>query len=355
MPNNLLVSDRGNMPTRRAKATSGEAGQSNRRFEGGFCLGCPYPPRDNPMAAEGVIGVDVFFVLSGHLISSIILTEIDKTGDFKVARFLGRRAIRLLPAFYALLIGVFLSASFWPTNRMIVAIVSADLFISDYEYFAPILGHTWSLSVEWHFYLLWPLVLYLTPKEKRVNILAMLFVAAAFWRIGNAAMFGSHHATGYRMDTRCSGLILGSLIAAGGFRLPHRFADGVGFAALTFLAATLFFADQRPAMPFALMQPAVDLAAGFLLVAILSSGRSIRAVFSFGWLPYWGLLSYSFYLWHYPIWWGLRSFTQDWRILLPIIFVFAGIAAFLSYELIETPVMNWRKRSLTRTAEGTDR
>src|SRR5690349_20309645 len=115
-----------------------------------------------PGFAGGFIGVDVFFVLSGYLITSILLREADSAGDIRIGRFLLRRALRLYPPLLLMLSAVLiLGPSIWPTEQLGMPVLISALYLSDYAtaFYGPlsVIGHTWSLAVEEHFYLLWPI------------------------------------------------------------------------------------------------------------------------------------------------------------------------------------------------------
>lgn len=123
---------------------------------------------DTPLSG-GFLGVDVFFVLSGYLITSILLRERSFTGRIDTLRFYGRRFVRLMPALVFLLaVYVIAAPLMWPSmsrSEHIGHALVAGFYLSDYGYalwrIPEFLRHTWSLSVEEHFYLLWPPVLVL--------------------------------------------------------------------------------------------------------------------------------------------------------------------------------------------------
>ena len=127
-----------------------------------------------PLFHGGFLGVDVFFVLSGYLITRILLAELDKTGNIQLLRFYIHRLARLSPPLLLLLLLYLVAAPhFWPDYSWHVrdSLLTA-MYLTDYAkalYNVPdMLRHTWSLSVEEHFYLLWPLgLMLLSPVSKR--------------------------------------------------------------------------------------------------------------------------------------------------------------------------------------------
>ena len=205
------------------------------------------------MAGGGFLGVDFFFVLSGFLITSILLNEHDTQGSIRLPAFYLRRAQRLMPALL-LTIALFLAASSaaWPKYHETSgrdALLTA-LFLSDYGKafwgMPVVLQHSWSLSVEEHFYLLWPLALIFLVRRLSplglVKAIIALFFAATVWRIACIWLGQDWTQIYYRFDTRMTGLIAGALIAAsaraGTLPRPNKQAViaalGVGLLALIF-------------------------------------------------------------------------------------------------------------------------
>jgi peptidoglycan/LPS O-acetylase OafA/YrhL len=171
-----------------------------------------------PWLDGGALGVDIFFVLSGYLITSLLMQEIHATGGIAVVRFLVRRALRLMPPFLVLLLAtLLLGPVFWPNENLGLVVAIAGIYLADYAsaFFGDlsVLAHTWSLSVEEHFYLVWPIAIAglarWTPAA-RPQLLLAVFVAATLWRLGNAAVFPDIDLTYYRFDTRLSGLLIGA-------------------------------------------------------------------------------------------------------------------------------------------------
>jgi peptidoglycan/LPS O-acetylase OafA/YrhL len=176
-----------------------------------------------PGLNPGYFGVDVFFVLSGWLITRLLVEETEAQGRIDLPQFYLRRLLRLGPPLLLLLL-VYLAVAptIWPQLSEGEHLRDAALtgfYLSDYAFafweIPKLLRHSWSLSVEEHFYLIWPLVVLLLARcdaRRRILILAGLFVLATAWRV-----FEYYHtgwdATYYRFDTRISGLILGALLA----------------------------------------------------------------------------------------------------------------------------------------------
>jgi peptidoglycan/LPS O-acetylase OafA/YrhL len=172
----------------------------------------------NPdLVGGGFLGVDVFFVLSGFLITRLLRAEIAATGTIDVLRFYWRRALRLWPpllamlALYACFVPLFVPGTDWPRDVLL-----AMFYLTDYSYplwhEPELLRHTWSLSVEEHFYLIWPLVILLTRRIEAANLAVIffcLYVVATGWRVLDYWLFADWYWTYLRFDTRLSGLVLG--------------------------------------------------------------------------------------------------------------------------------------------------
>ncbi len=189
---------------------------------------------DVSWARGGFLGVDVFFVLSGFLITSLLLTEHGATGRVDLGRFWSRRARRLLPALFGVLLGVALYAATWghPTElgRIRGDGIASLLYVSNWRfvldgssYFslfqAPSpLAHTWSLAIEEQWYLLWPLVLLglLRVLKVRLNLVALTCGALA---AGSAVLMAALFHSGadpsrayYGTDTRAQALLIGAAL-----------------------------------------------------------------------------------------------------------------------------------------------
>ena len=182
-----------------------------------------------PVFDQGYFGVDLFFVLSGFLITRLLVNEIDATGRIDLWKFYLRRLLRLAPALLLLLAAYLVIApSLWPQVDFMSHLRDAALagfYLSDYSqafwHNPKVLIHTWSLSVEEHFYLIWPFAILLLariePRWRLVGLLVIYLLASA-WRIFEYEIVG-WDATYYRFDTRVGGLVCGALLATA---LRHR-------------------------------------------------------------------------------------------------------------------------------------
>lgn len=306
--------------------------------------------------AGGFVGVDIFFVISGFLITSIIVRSLER-GSFTLAGFYRRRVVRIFPALFAMLtIVLALGATFLlpgEFHRLANSTMAALGFASNLhfwqisDYFAPSaelmpLLHTWSLGVEEQFYILFPLAMILAFKWRRHRYLAPLaLAAAASFAIGLAIAPRSPVAAFYLLPIRAWELLIGAMVAVAPFgarltELQRSLAAALG-AALVLLAITFVRAGPGFPIPFALL-PTVGAA---LLIAC---GEGTFAGRALAWSPlrYIGRISYSAYLWHWPI---IAFYRIETGIELGTLetagLVIASLAAgSISYHLVERPFMD---------------
>ncbi len=283
----------------------------------------------------GFFGVDVFFVLSGYLITRILAEQHVETGSLRIGTFYVRRLRRLYPALL-LLLAVYLAAAPWVfpehANHLRDAAV-AGLYLSDYGFAlwrVPwYLQHTWSLSVEEHFYLVWPMVLMVVfrlPRHWWAPAVFLLAVAATLWRWHVALNDDAWYQPYYRFDTRLSGILLGAAAGLWNPSLPKAAAP-MG-ALLLGIAVTQAHVKEMAALTSWMAMAEIGAA---LLVLGAHHVRALR------WTPLvWvGKLSYGIYLWHFPIMYWLRG--QDiagWSSML-IGSGAAALCAAASYYTVE--------------------
>jgi peptidoglycan/LPS O-acetylase OafA/YrhL len=300
---------------------------------------------NRPWLPGGFAGVDIFFVISGYLITSVILRDCERH-QFNFGRFYQRRIARLLPAFFAAALATLLGAaliyspqdlaSTGATLSAAVASIANLKFLLQGNYFVlspdsqPFL-HCWSLSVEEQFYLLFPaafLLLYRTTRRYRIHVLAGLFAVsllcyAALVRVRPEWAF-------YLLPARAWELLAGSILAnwwGRRFRLPY-----VGFV----LIAISFLGGQS-----------VILAVAGTACLLLSGSDGILSSKP---LVLVGRMSYSLYLWHWPVF-SLVDYQFYWqpmlvRITLKILVSFG--AAAVSFALIEQPGRIFLNRPASR-------
>lgn len=283
----------------------------------------------------GFLGVDVFFVLSGYLITRILAEQQDATGSIRVGDFYARRLRRLYPALLLLLAAYVLAApgAFPKGNHHLRDAAIAGLYLSDYGFAfwqAPwYLQHTWSLAVEERFYLVWPIVLlavFRLPRQWWAPTVFLLAIAATLWRWNVVLNDDPWHQPYYRFDTRLSGMLLG---AAAGLAKPvlPRWASFVGAG---LLACAISHAITKD--PAALMGWMAMAEVGALLLVLGAQNFPGLSWFPLVWI---GRLSYGIYLWHYPIMLWLRGHGVTGFECLAIGGGGAILGATLSYFTVE--------------------
>ena len=246
----------------------------------------------------GAVGVTLFFVLSGYLITTILLRERSATGRTGFLAFYGRRARRLLPALVLLL--AFDSAVRLVTGQSLVPVVIAAFYgtnVATSFGYSSTLTHTWSLALEEQFYLIWPVLL--PWVWRRRHGVALVLAAAALSAVARGVVYltGPWTLAYFSPATRCDAILVGCALAlaiAKGWRLPRS-------GALTAVAvATFAVAFVRPDLASAiLIIPVASLASAVLVAVLLEPGRTpLHVLLSSPPLRYCGRVSYGMYLWH---------------------------------------------------------
>lgn len=321
-----------------------------------------------PGVPGGFVGVDVFFVISGYLITSIILTDLD-AGRFCLADFYRRRMHRILPALLVMCV-LTLPVAFllyspaelrdFSQSLIGVATFSSNvLFWLESGYFdtaaemKPLL-HTWSLAVEEQFYLVFPLLTMLLWPVGRFGYVAVgLVLAGASFAVALAWAGSAPMAAFYLLPARGWELLLGAscacLLLWRRPRLPGWAEDAAGLFGIAMILAAVLLFDETTVMPV----PAtlVPTAGAALIVLFARAGTPARWVLSRKPLVGVGLVSYSLYLWHQPIFAFLKRVShgaQDGTLVALALVVSFGLA-WLSWRLIEQP---WRRPGIAvaRTA-----
>ncbi len=322
-----------------------------------------------PVFAGGYVGVDVFFVISGFLITGLLLRELRRHGRISLAGFYARRARRLLPL-TALLLGTVAVASLLllsPLRALEVAgdIVSSALYTANWhfaaqsvDYFAqdvepsPVL-HLWSLAIEEQFYLAWPALLlgatwYQRRRGRRLDRALWLALALVFaLSLGFGIAFTSDEPAAAYFSTfgRAWELALGGCLALlGAVRLPRLGAAALGWAGLAAIVyAALAFDATTPFPGVAALVPTVGAAALILAGSAAAERGSPAGPLSLRPVRYVGRISYSWYLWHWP---ALVFAAFVWGPLSPLAGVAVVLASLLptvlGHHLVEEPVRHAR-------------
>lgn len=301
----------------------------------------------------GYIGVDVFFVISGYLITSIILDGRAK-GTFSFGTFYERRARRILPALFAMLAVTTLVAWFvilppafrhFGISAAAVALFASNVyFLRNTDYFeAPAelvpLIHTWSLGVEEQFYLLFPVLAGLVPSRRRAMILVALSLLTSLGLAQWTA--AAHPAVGfYLLPTRAWELLAGSLVAYGAPALsatPRRSQQLLAILGIVALGSSYLIYDRTT--PFPSVYAALPVAGTALVIAFATEKTWVGRLLSWRPLTFIGLISYSTYLWHQPLFALARhiSLNEPPALVFAILSLSAFMLGAASWRYIEQP------------------
>lgn len=302
----------------------------------------------------GFVGVDVFFVISGYLIGALILHDV-KLGAFSLLGFYVRRVRRIVPAFAAMVVLIIVMAYFlllpaeyvrlaWST--LFAALSISNIYFSNHTgYFdAPaatqILLHTWSLGVEEQFYLLFPLIVLLTTRyaPKLLNMSICLLLIGSFW-LSAVGAFQNPQTTFYLAPARAWELLLGVLLAIQPWTVALHGATRNLMALLGLALIGFSIIAYSVATPFPGATALIPCVGAGLIIAAGQAGNSLvgRAL-SLPPVVFVGLISYSLYLWHWPVIFFQRSdaevLTNTSRLLMVL---YSLVLAILSSQFVEKP------------------
>lgn len=287
----------------------------------------------------GEVGVDLFFVLSGFLITALLLEERASRGMVSLRSFYVRRARRLFPAL-GVMVAVFLTVATVRGEHRVASAAAAVSYVGNILLaygIAPVINHSpmvplWSLAEEEQFYMLWPCALLLLLRSRRVLIWLCLFIVVLLlYRAGLDTAGHSYTRLYYGPDTHASGLLVGCLLALWRVRFGLNVGERGAKAAVVLVAASAVIGWHVPGWA-AWGQPMLELGSALLVVAALSQTELARGLSS-PWLVWIGKRSYSLYLWHVPAMWLIFG-----SLLRPLALALAFVLAACSYRFIEQPL-----------------
>lgn len=300
----------------------------------------------------GYIGVDVFFVISGYLITSIIINEFEN-GTFSFVKFYERRARRILPALFfvmlfcisvAFILMIPQQFEYFSKSLVSIAFFGSNIFFwRTSGYFSadseenPLL-HTWSLAVEEQFYIIFPILLYILWRFGKkptfyiiiAFLLASLILSEWGWRNSPSANF-------YLLPTRAWELFFGSIAAFIIYKRGVQSNEFLSWVGLFAIVAAIFLYDEST--PFPSFYTLLPVTGAFLIILYCGNSTFSSKILSFKLFVAIGLISYSAYLWHQPLFAfariGSLDTPSDSKMLL---FALASlVCAFFSWKFIEQP------------------
>lgn len=303
----------------------------------------------------GFLGVDMFFVLSGYLITGLLAAEVDRKGEIDILYFYWQRALRLIPALLLFLLTyAALAPIVWPEYNHYPDALLAAFYVSDYTY--PLfenpyyIRHTWSLAVEEQFYLLWPLVVpFILRGRYSLIILVTIWIFLSIWRI---SLSGDDWKSYYfPFHTHCTGLIAGAILCL----LQRRGVLNVG-QALGFLAAICFgILSVSAYIGNSVLSILLAEILSCLIIGCVVLKRSpiLEKLLSAKPVVILGKLSYGMYLWHFPF---SYYFRQDFGFVpaSAATFSMAFIGAVVSYYSVEAWGRAMKAQARMRLARKAD-
>lgn len=307
----------------------------------------------------GFVGVDIFFAISGYLITSIIVSDLD-VNKFSLTSFYQRRARRILPALFFVLICTATCSWFWmlpgEMKSFCDSLIAVPLFISNFFFyftsgyfdsaseFKPLL-HTWSLAVEEQFYFFFPLLMIATWKfGKRFNLLLLATVSLLSLGIAQHLSIANPSFSFYLLPTRCWEIFAGAILSIYLYKKKNilwfdkaPYPTIFSIFGLALIACSIFSFNSNTRYPGLYTLLPVG---GALLVIIFSGKKTpIGNFLSSKFLVFLGLISYSAYLWHQPIFAlarirNLNSLQPDTMVLLTVL---SFVLAAGTWKFIEKP------------------
>ena len=344
----------------------------------------------------GFLGVDLFFVISGYVITRLLLDSIAQSGGLDLRGFYIARLRRLLPALLFMLTTTIIAVGIWAPDTIKRLLIDTPFALTgsinwwlvarEQDYFEsigrpPLLQHTWSLAVEAQFYLLWPLILYFIVKKfgkSRIPFAALTIAAASgialllvSFSIDAANTSKVSHVY-FGTDTHSIGLFLGAALAVSWIpqnfkenlsRKAQNFIDGIGFFGFIGILATFLFINAANPSMYKIAFPLAGVFGAAIIMSIVHPASRFAPVLQNRVLLWIGERSYAIYLWHWVIFQVTRPTVdlagQAWALYsLRILIVFA--LADISLRYVELPIRRgviqyWIKGRKYRTKKERNR
>ncbi len=311
----------------------------------------------------GFVGVDVFFVISGYLITTILIEDIEND-RFSLLNFYERRARRILPPLFFVMLACLPFAWMWmmPTQMLDYSqsLIAVSLFVSNILFWRetgyfdaasedkPLL-HTWSLAVEEQYYVFFPIFLFLTWRFGKNRVFWLIVVMATTslllsewgWRNKATANF-------YLAPTRAWELFAGSIAAFIVQKNAVRKSEALSLLGLSAIVFSIFFYDERT--PFPSLYALVPVLGVVLIILFARKETLVARLLSTKIFVGIGLISYSAYLWHQPLFAfaRIRLLEESSALLMAGLSIISLLLAVVSWKFIETPTR--RNKYFTRTA-----
>jgi len=308
----------------------------------------------------GFIGVDIFFVISGFLITSIILKELNETGTFSFKNFYLRRVKRIIPVLLLVFITTFpfIWLFFIPTSFLDFSksLISSLFFLSNYHFYfsgelydaessllKPLM-HTWSLSIEEQYYIIFPLILTIVFKFFRKNLFKVFVLLFLISFVSMIFTFQKNESLAFfSFFARFWELILGGITAILYYKKKnsHKFNDSIySFLGLLIIFYSIFFYNDSTKSPY--ISTLFPVFGTSLVIYFNNKSGFIYKILSLKYLVFTGLISYSLYLWHYPVFAIGRTTEFFGDGVSKKLFIITFFLSLISYYIIEKPIKKKR-------------
>jgi peptidoglycan/LPS O-acetylase OafA/YrhL len=306
------------------------------------------------------VGVGIFFALSGFLITNLLLQEQHLTGRVRLPKFYLRRACRLLPALFVMLAVIAVLGVVLNRHELFPSIIGAALYFANWAYITGFaqtgtgVEHAWSLSVEEHFYLLWPLLFILLTRKltlrRAAQVTLGICAAVLVLRVTLLATGADPLRVQIGSDTRADALLIGCAVALLAFGRTWRPPAPLVVAAWVVIAALCFLGPKSTAM-LSLGATVLAVASSIVVLDVWRGGSTIAKVLAVRPLVALGRISYGFYLWQLPI---LHLPGAGFLVnRLPfgavtgtaVLFVITLAVSALSFRFVERPFLRLKARA----------
>jgi len=303
------------------------------------------------------LGVRVFFIISGYLITTLLLREESKTGTISLPKFYFRRTMRIFPAFYVFLVIMAVAQALHLIQFMKGDLIHGFTYTTNFHYARSWwIGHIWSLSVEEQFYLLWPATMLLLGSRRGLRTAILVVLASPFIRLAISHFFPAQRdGIGESFPTISDTIALGCILAGYWDEInAHPWFRGLIRSRWFFTVPVVIVLLNLKApgrLRWAVLETAINVLIAICIAraVALSEGRTARLL---NWRPlvFIGQMSYSLYLWQQPF---LNRIWPSWLTAFPLNLCLAAMVALLSYYLVERPFLALREKVESRRVAAT--
>jgi peptidoglycan/LPS O-acetylase OafA/YrhL len=306
-----------------------------------------HPPRGTFLYEFGNLGVKVFFIISGFLITNLLLSELERTNGIHLGKFYFRRTFRIFPACYFMIAGLILFRTMgWVTLTPTDVLHTLTYTSNYYPGRSWSVGHTWSLGVEEQFYLLWPAALVVLGRRKGFFAAASMIFVCPVIRV---VLWHFYHADGigFRFETVADAIGTGCLLAGANEWLRNqslysRILESKLFVAVPAIVLLFHTLYGHPTLYYLISHTVMNIGIALCLDwCVTHHTGKVGRILNSRPLVFVGVISYSLYLWQQMF---LNRYSTSTMTEFPINIALVAAAALASYFLIEQPSLRFRQR-----------